>query len=472
MGHPNLGESIPGTLWIFGLQMIGRNAASESSLLRRLKYETWSARVTVEELVCAAILAFFAIQGALPFLAPHQSLDATHLPATGRMFYGGIGSQVVVYATIAYLLLRRARELAAHLWAMQWMLPLAALAVVSTLWSQFPAYSARRSLAFVMAGGFGLYLAVRFPLWRQLRIFRITMLALAVGTVVMVLVFPQLGHDASAGHAMDWQGVFTQKNACGRMMVVATAVLLADWRTTWRRVASLALFAVVMVMSGSRSAWLIEAALLALWGVLRVAQRMDAKSRVITLASVLALLPVACGAVYAALPVLLQWMGRSATLTGRTLIWKQVWVFIGQRPWLGWGYDGFWHGARGAAFRVDAALGFTVFHAQNGYLELWLELGLVGLVLFVLSYARAWRRIWPVLRRGEVDVVLWPVFVLALIFLYDLDEISLLIYNGIFWSLFVSALANIELLARPEMAESTMPSSERIADAAGVVVSQ
>jgi exopolysaccharide production protein ExoQ len=88
-----------------------------------------------------------------------------------------------------------------------------------------------------------------------------------------------------------------------------------------------------------------------------------------------------------------------------------------------------------------------VFHAHNGFLEIWLELGAAGLLLFALSYFRAWRRLWTYLRAGQVDRIVWMVFALALILLYDLDENSLLIYNGIFWPLYVAALANVEFLA-------------------------
>jgi len=42
---------------------------------------------------------------------------------------------------------------------------------------------------------------------------------------------------------------------------------------------------------------------------------------------------------------------------------------------------------------------------------------------------------------------MWMVFVLVLIALYDLDENTLLIYNGLFWVVYVATLANIELLA-------------------------
>ena len=204
------------------------------------------------------------------------------------------------------LLLRQAARVFRWLGAMQWTLPLAALVVASTLWSQFPLYTMRRSVAFALAGVFGLYLAMRFPVRRQLAILRITMLALAVGTIVMALGFPHLGLDASAGHHVDWQGVFTQKNACGRMMVLATAVLLADWRPSWQRIASMALFLAVMYMSGSRSAWLIEAALLLLWAGLMIAKRLEARARVLAALAALWFTAASAVAAWLWLPALLH----------------------------------------------------------------------------------------------------------------------------------------------------------------------
>jgi O-antigen ligase len=262
------------------------------------------------------------------------------------------------------------------------------------------------------------------------------------------------------------------------MMVLATAVLLADWKWSWRRIASAALFLLVMLMSGSRSAWLVEIALLAVWAALMLAKRLEAQTRMLAAAGFLLSLPAAMAALYFLFPKLLEWMGRDATLSGRTLIWKQVWLLILQRPWLGWGYNAFWRGTQGEAFRVVAAVHFMVFHAHNGFLEIWLELGAAGLALFALSYARAWRRLWPRLCRGEVDRVIWMVFMLALILLYDLDENTLLIYNGLFWVLYVAALANVEFLEvedalhAPAAVDRTARQGGRRAYAAGTVLSQ
>ncbi|HUY82829.1 MAG TPA: O-antigen ligase family protein [Acidobacteriaceae bacterium] len=410
--------------------------------------------MTAEELCCALILAFFAIQGAIPFIAPNHAPEASGLPTTRLMFYGGVGSQLVVYAAIAYLLLRQAAGIMRRLRAMQWTLGIALLAIASTFWSQFPAYTVRRSVPFAMAGLFGLYLATRYPVRRQLAILRVTMLTLAAASIALALAFPRLGLDYSTGHHADWQGVFTQKNTCGEMMVLATAILLAGWKPTWQRIASAALFLGVLFMTGSRSAWLLEAAVVLLWAALTAARRVDAPTRILAALAALFGLPATAVALFWWRGPLLAWLGRGPTLSGRTLIWQQVWVFIQQRPWLGWGYEAFWRGMRGQAFRIDAALNFVVFHAHNGFLEIWLNLGLAGLALFVLSYARAWRGLWPTLRAGQVERVLWPVLVLSLVLLYNLDENTLLTYNGIFWVLYVMAVANIELLRAEDRLQS------------------
>jgi O-antigen ligase len=276
------------------------------------------------------------------------------------------------------------------------------------------------------------------------------MTAVAVGTILMALLFPHQGLDASTGHAGDWQGVFTSKNACGRIMVLATAVTLSQPQKLTHKVLSLALFLFVMAMSGSRGAWLIEALVLAVYTSIRFSRVVNLRNRILLLGSgtFIAAVAAAIGAMH--ISSLAHLLGRDATLTGRTEIWKQIWPFVMERPILGWGYAGFFRGIQGESFRVAAALRFVVFHAHNGFMEIWLELGAMGVFLFAGSYFRAWRKLWPRLRSGQIERVLWPLFVLVLIALYDLDENTLLIYNGLFWVIYVAALVNIELLAVEE----------------------
>jgi O-antigen ligase len=73
-------------------------------------------------------------------------------------------------------------------------------------------------------------------------------------------------------------------------------------------------------------------------------------------------------------------VGRDATLTGRTEIWASLLRVAMQRPILGTGFGGFWTPITGEEF--------TVSEAHSGYLDVFLSLGFVGMLLvsfFLLS---------------------------------------------------------------------------------------
>jgi O-antigen ligase len=405
----------------------------------------------LEDLLCATLFAFFAMQGAIPFIAPAVSLEMSGAVPSGLTTIGGIASQALANTLIVALILRRPHMLLRHIAAAPWLiLPglLALLAIASAAWSLDPALTLRRGLPFALAGLFGLWFATRFSPTRQLAILRFSMIALALATIGLVVLAPAIGLDHTPGHASDWQGVFTQKNACGRIMVLATAVILCGERRSLlrpSRLAALALFLFVLIMSGSRGAWMIEAALLLLWLLLAFARRAGQRVRLV-LAVAAPIASIALGAfLILSFQQLAPLLGRDATLTGRTAIWAQVAHFIALRPLFGYGYDAFWRGMQGPSFQVAAAVHFIVAHAHNGFLEIALDLGAAGLLLFVLSWLRGWRALWPLWQRGAIDRIAWPLTLLVLIALYDLDENTLLIYNGLFWILYVAALTSIEL---------------------------
>jgi O-antigen ligase len=75
-------------------------------------------------------------------------------------------------------------------------------------------------------------------------------------------------------------------------------------------------------------------------------------------------------------------LGRDATFTGRTDIWKQI-TYTTVNPLLGAGFYNFWGGKGGQAIRQ--AMNTPVPNAHDGYLDLYLDGGLLGLiVLFCL----------------------------------------------------------------------------------------
>jgi O-antigen ligase len=404
--------------------------------------------IPLEDLVCGVILAFFAMQGAIPGVAPPASHEITGSAFSTLSTVGGIGSQAVIDLLIVLLLVRSPRLLLNCIVCVPWAALLAALAVASTLWSLDPLLTLRRSIPFALAGMFGLWFAARFSRERQMSILRLALVALAVTSIAVVLLAPNFGLDPTPGHASDWKGIFTQKNACGRIMVLASAVILFGGRITKSRAAALLLFAFVLVMSGSRGAWMIEAVLLTVWTAFQIARRSSARVRLV----IILFAPIF--AIVAALAATLFWwplmhlLDREPTLSGRTAIWGQVLHAIARRPLLGYGFDAFWRGMQGPSLQIDTAVHFVVEHAHNGFLEICLELGLAGLIVFLLSWVDAFRSLLPLWREGTLYRIAFPLAFLILIAVYDLEENTLLIYNGLFWPLYVATLATVEFARR------------------------
>lgn len=447
---PGLTQKPRATLW---------SAADSSPRKANLRRAFWHRphRLPWEETLAVLALCFFAVQGAVPGIAPAQAL-ATHLAAaTSLMRVGGMAAQALVYGGIVLLLLRARHSIEQRLPSIPLVLLFTLWVLATALWSLDPLLTLRRGVEFALAGGFGLYLAVRFPLQKQLRIFWIALLLLSIASVLAVFAFPATGLDRSAGHLHDWKGVFTQKNASGRMMVLATALLLVLRRGTGASktlfrssiVASAALFALVLYKSGSRSAWLLEAVVLAVAFLLWLLRCAAPKLRALLLVLAAEVGLIACIAAYAERARILEHLGRGVMLSGRVGIWAAVWSYICQRPLLGWGYAAFWRGWTGPSFQVSSMVHFLVFHAHDGYLDLWLQTGLLGLLLFALIGLQAFVRVARRVGEGEFagrsgrcnyNDLLWPLMVLVIVGLYGIDENTILIVHGIFWPLVVMAL--------------------------------
>lgn len=78
-------------------------------------------------------------------------------------------------------------------------------------------------------------------------------------------------------------------------------------------------------------------------------------------------------------------LDKDPRLTGRGLLWQEADVLIDQKPLLGWGYKGIWLGPEGAGLlaRHGQSDGRS-FHFHDTVRELRVDLGWVGLLLFLL----------------------------------------------------------------------------------------
>jgi exopolysaccharide production protein ExoQ len=310
----------------------------------------------------------------------------------------------------------------------------------SVTWSLDSGLSLRRALAVTAYTLIAIWLAVAFEpaaLLRRLAWLAFVILLLSVAFAVLL---PGLAFMELDGKVL-LRGVFSHKNGMGQHLGLSAILLATAWQfRLMPRLASglgLLLCLVLAVPTGSATALMILLAL-----------------AVTGLATRLVLLPqhlaIAIGCIAAALGIffvlaailgaehLFAAFGRDLSLTGRVPLWHFVWWQIKEAPWLGHGYAVYFDIPWVQSYATET-LRWGVPNAHNGYLELWLGVGVLGPVLALLFLLTAiWRGV-VLLRREYSPAAMFAVYFLPIYLLRNIVESDLAGAAQLSWVLAVIA---------------------------------
>jgi exopolysaccharide production protein ExoQ len=133
-------------------------------------------------------------------------------------------------------------------------------------------------------------------------------------------------------------------------------------------------------------------------------------------------------------------LGRRADLTGREGIWEAVLARASERPWVGWGFATPWAPWDPAFDGWIIDHGQTVLQAHNMWVDVAMQLGIVGVVLLALMYlAFVWRSWFFAVDRPRWDlradrpyspVTLLPTLVGAIVIVQGISESTPLLLWG------------------------------------------
>jgi O-antigen ligase len=319
---------------------------------------------------------------------------------------------------------------------------LVGLAVVSVVWSVAPAITLRREVALLGTTLVGAYLAMRYEPGEQLRLLAWALGVAALLSLLFGLALPSYGLDSDGS----WQGIFGGgKNALGRVMGLSSLVFLllalSSHRHRWLPWSGFVLSVGLLVMANSVTSLTVLLSvlfLLPLYGALRLPHTFAAP----ILIFVTLLGAIAAMWLIANQETVLGVLGRDATFSNRTAVWPAVIDMIRQRPWLGYGYGAFWLGWEGESAQVwlrTAAVGLEAVHAHSGYLDLCINIGLLGATTFALGVLFATGRAVSWIRSTRTAADLWPLAYLTFMLLYNFTESAILVHNDVFWVLYVAA---------------------------------
>jgi len=221
-----------------------------------------------------------------------------------------------------------------------------------------------------------------------------------------------------------WHGMFDHKTGMSLFLLIGLITLLNFERSRAR--ATVGTIAIVVLIIGSQSSTGLTALIFVVgfhvWLRSYVASRHRRDSIYPLVSAVVGLTGVLLMWVY--LPTLVESRGKDLTFSGRTLIWSASLDAIGDRPWVGYGVGGvFREMTADPTAAMIRQIGFTAFHAHSSVIQLLLDLGVIGLGLFVVAYLStvigAVRAV-----RYVPSVACWALLILGVQFVYSLSEVA------------------------------------------------
>lgn len=405
---------------------------------RHLGFSSWLPTLWVSYCASRPVSSWFGPTANLEELASLESGNATE-----RLVL------LLLIAWAFWVLFSRPVQWTQILREQKWLVALYLYMLISIVWSEFPYISLKRWVK--TFGTFVIALVVyssQNPGETLISAFKRCVYVLIPLSAMLVKYFPHLGvsYGRWSGGTM-WQGATMTKNTLGALCMVCILMLtwhaLRRWGKLDRRVspnekwADLVVLALsVWLMRGPGGAYSATSISVLLVGLLIFFSLRRSRMRGADLSKYAFSWLAAAVSVLVALrlvgsspvAIIATLANRDTTLTGRTdLIWSELIPIALENPLFGLGYGSFW---------IRPLFSFPINQAHNGYLDVIIELGIVGLLLLALV-------LWSLFRKGcrdfddNRDWASLRMAFLAIIVIHNWTETSYLRSTILLWNVFV-----------------------------------
>ncbi|MCP2728631.1 O-antigen ligase family protein [Limnofasciculus baicalensis] len=323
----------------------------------------------------------------------------------------------------------------------------AGMSVASVFWTASPAFTSIEFKAALRGTMLGIYLATRYDMKQQMQLWR---WVLGIGAVLS-MVLPLVLSDYGRNRDDLWIGIYNFKNGAAANQTL-TALLFLNTALNGKRYRWLAwmLFSLAIVLlwlTEGKTAYLVFAISLCLFPLYKFAKQKD-KLRVVLMLIMFVL--VGSGLVIFVSNmefIVVDTLGREMTFSGRIPIWKLMLDQLYERPWLGYGCVGFWTSDYGlyvinnswaGGENVGIGEGSIRFNAHNGYMDMLLQYGFVGLSLYMFNIVSVLMRLVNLLNSPAIIESFWMLqSLISLLLLNFTDNLGTLGSSSL-WTFYVS----------------------------------
>ena len=318
----------------------------------------------------------------------------------------------ILVAAGLIVMVARGRQVGTFLRANGPLLAFFLYAGISVLWSDYPFVAFKRWTKGV--GDLIMVLIVLTDADRNAAIARLldrTSILLLPVSILLIKYYPDLGrgYDRWEGKPII-TGVTTNKNLLGVICLVLGIGALWRFLRVYRSresihrrqplIAQGVILALVLWLLWISNSMTSLASFLLAGSLIVVTSRSAlARKRSVVHRLVLVVLFVPLSALFLGASGVLGAMGRDSTLTGRTEIWSLL-LPMAENPLFGTGYESFWLGKRlETIWSWDYY--FRLNEAHNGYIEVFLNLGWVGIIMLAVLMVSGYRDIVNSLKRDS-----------------------------------------------------------------------
>lgn len=313
-------------------------------------------------------------------------------------------------------------------------------AFASIAWSDYPLVTFKKEILTIGTTLFGVYLASKFRFVDVLVMTETAFFIMAGLSIAFVIFLPQYGIMSHRSDELNgtWEGVFIHKNILARAMVLE--VIIASYLYYSLRIKKyifrIFLALVLIVFSKSGTGILAVFFIGFLFVPIKIL-KLKLNHLIVLTISVIIIGVFTMSYLLNSYGEILGLMGKDETLTGRTQLWGMLFLFILKKPFFGYGLSTFWLGNTGPSAIIESFITWEPQYAHNGFIDLTLDFGFVGLTLYLVMFFRYFL-IYMKKHFGEGKIeYLWGLLFFAFLFCYNFSESQVLKENNIFWVLFV-----------------------------------
>jgi exopolysaccharide production protein ExoQ len=347
-----------------------------------------------------------------------------------------------------------------------YLLLIVGLTIISAIWSELPFLTISRSMALVGTTIFGIYLSDRYSLKQQLVLLNDTFLLIILMSIIFTFGLSKYGIMEGI-HSGAWRGIYTHKNEFGRLMSLSTIIFIIQSQqknvalttdlkdncdllerctlieigrnsNTWLQNLStylgLYLSILLLILSRSFGAIVELTTMLILLGIFKIG-RLRPPKQFLAILGTITLFCISTTILIGNSEKLLAQTGKGLDLSGRGDLWEILLGLLSTSPFLGFGYGAFWERYRSV---VALEAGWRVPDAHNGFLDLTLSIGMLGLILFLIGYFHTFLKRFSNFYHSQNNEETYPLMLLSYILISNISETGLLAHNNIYWLFYVT----------------------------------